>query len=149
MSISDSVNAILHHKGTEVYTVTPTLTVFEAIQIMADRNVGALVVTAGGRVTGIITERDYTRKVALKGKSSKETLVSELLSEPVIFVTPEHSVEDCMRLMVHHRVRHLPVMDGDRLAGVVSIGDLVNWTISAQSREIDQLKTYIMGQYPG
>ena len=118
MSISDSVNAILHHKGTDVYTVAPTLTVFEAIQLMADRNVGALVVTAGGKVTGIITERDYTRKVALKGKSSKETFVSELLSEPVIFVTPDHSVEDCMRLMVHHRVRHLPVMEGERLAGV-------------------------------
>jgi CBS domain-containing protein len=149
MKITDSIGALLHHKGAQVHTIDPEATVFEAIQLMADRNIGALVAMAGGRVVGMLSERDYTRKVVLKGKSSKDTRVRELLSSPVITVTPAHSVEECMRLMTSHRIRHLPVLEGEALAGVVSIGDLVNWTISAQSQEIDQLKTYITGQYPG
>jgi CBS domain-containing protein len=116
---------------------------------MDEKNVGALVVVALGRVVGIVSERDYTRKVALKGKSSKETKVQEALTSPVITVTPEHSVAECMRLMTTHRIRHLPVLRGETLLGVVSIGDLVNWTISTQSQEIFQLKTFITGQYPG
>ena len=149
MKISDSVSALLHRKGDEVYSVAPEATVYEAIQTMAERNVGALVVLSDGKLVGIISERDYTRKVILKGRSSKKTLVRDLLSSPVHSVTPDHSVEDCMRLMVKHRIRHLPVLEGERLSGVLSIGDLVNWTITAQSQEIDQLKNFITGQYPG
>ncbi len=149
MKITDSVQMILHRKGVEVHTIEPEATVYEAIRMMAELNVGALVVVAGGKVVGIVSERDYTRKVILKGKSSKETPVVEVLSSGVIAVGLDDSVEECMRLMVQHRVRHLPVLEGERLVGVVSIGDLVNWTISAQSQEIDQLKTYITGQYPG
>lgn len=140
---------ILHRKGGQVFSISPEASVYEAIQLMAEKNVGALVVMSGGKVAGIISERDYSRKVILKGKASKETPVREVLSSHVISVAPEDSVEECMRLMVHHRIRHLPVLKGDHLHGVVSIGDLVNWTISAQSQEIDQLKTYITGQYPG
>jgi CBS domain-containing protein len=149
MNIADSVKVLLDQKGRQVYTVDPDATVYDAIRIMADRNVGALVVLEDGRLIGIFSERDYTRKVALKGKSSKDTPVRELLSSPVVSVAPDQTVEECMRLMVSRRVRHLPVLDGDTLEGVLSIGDLVNWTISAQSQEIDQLRTYITGQYPG
>jgi CBS domain-containing protein len=149
MNISDNVRSVLQHKGNQVYTIGPEALVFDAIQLMADRNIGALVVMSGEKVVGIISERDYTRKVMLLGRSSKETYVRELLSSPVHVVGPEHSVEDCMRMMVTHRVRHLPVLEGELLLGVLSIGDLVNWTITAQSQEIDQLKTFITGQYPG
>jgi CBS domain-containing protein len=149
MEIDVAVSAILQSKGNQVHSVTPEVTVFEAIQKMAEKNVGALVVLSGGRVVGIISERDYTRKVALLGKSSKETLVSELLSSPIISARPDSSVEECMRLMTTYRVRHLPILEGETLMGVVSIGDLVNWTISAQSTTISQLQNYISGQYPG
>jgi CBS domain-containing protein len=149
MNISDSVRLVLNQKGSQVHSTTPEATVFDAIQVMAEQNIGALMVLSEGRLAGIFSERDYTRKVALAGRSSRETLVRELLSSPVHCVTPDHSVEDCMRLMLTHRVRHLPVIEGERLVGVVSIGDLVNWTILAQSQEIDQLKTFITGQYPG
>ncbi len=142
-----TIREVLQHKGTAVWTITPEATVFEAIQMMAEKNVGALLVTHGDKLVGIISERDYTRKVALRGKSSKETAVREILSGRVLVVSPSHTVEECMRLMTEHRVRHLPVLEGDRIAGVVSIGDLVNWTISAQSSTIHQLETYITG-YP-
>lgn len=143
-----TINEILRNKGNAVWTVPPDTTVFEAIQKMADKNVGALVVTDNEKLIGIISERDYTRKVALKGKSSKELKVREILSDRVIHVAPTHSIEECMRLMTEHRVRHLPVIDGEKIAGIVSIGDLVNWIISAQSTTIRQLETYISG-YPG
>jgi CBS domain-containing protein len=122
--------------------------VFDAIQLMADKNIGALLVIEQDKLIGILSERDYTRKVALKGKSSKQTAVREILSGQVIHVTPDHTVEECMRLMTDHRVRHLPVLDGQKIVGVVSIGDLVNWIISAQTTTIQQLQTYIAG-YPG
>jgi CBS domain-containing protein len=115
---------------------------------MADKNVGSLLVTEQNRLVGIITERDYSRKVVLKGRSSKETAVKEILSGQVVHVGPTQSVEECMRLMTGHRVRHLPVLDGSRILGVISIGDLVNWIISAQTATIEQLQTYIAG-YPG
>lgn len=141
------IREILHTKGSAVWTIPPEATVFDAIQMMADKNVGALLVTVEGKLIGIISERDYSRKVVLKGRSSKETPVREILSGSVIFVTPDHTVEECMRLMTEHRVRHLPVLEGEQIAGVVSIGDLVNWIISAQSSAIHQLETYITG-YP-
>lgn len=141
------IREILHTKGNTAWTIPPEATVFEAIQMMADKNVGSLLVTSGGKLIGIISERDYSRKVILKGRSSKDTQVREILTGRVIFVTPDHTVEECMRLMTEHRVRHLPVMEGDRIAGVVSIGDLVNWIIGAQNTAIHQLETYITG-YP-
>ena len=144
-----TVEAILKQKGSRVWSVPPGATVFEAIELMAARNIGALVVVSGNKLEGIFTERDYTRKVALHGKSSKETFVSEVLSQQLPVATPQSTVEDCMRMMTENRVRHLPVLDGDKLAGLVSIGDLVNWIISAQTMEIHQLHSYISGQYPG
>ena len=142
---SEKIGEILKQKGGAVWSVQPEATVFEAIQMMADKNVGALLVTDHGRLTGMISERDYTRKVAIKGKSSKELKVREILSPKVVHATPEHSVEECLRLMTEHRVRHLPVLDGETIAGVISIGDLVNWIISTQTNTISQLETYITG----
>jgi len=141
------IREILHHKGGAIWSISPDATVFEAIQLMADKNVGALLVIKAGKLVGIITERDYTRKVALKGRSSKETPVRDVISGRIIHVTPDHTVEECMRLMTEHRVRHLPVLEGDKILGVVSIGDLVNWIITTQSSTIHQLETYITG-YP-
>lgn len=142
-----NINEILGQKGGTVWTIPPDATVFEAIQMMADKNVGALLVTDHTRLLGIISERDYTRKVAIKGKSSKELKVREILSPKVVHVAPTYSVEQCLRLMTEHRVRHLPVLDGEKIAGVISIGDLVNWIISTQTATISQLETYISG-YP-
>ena len=144
-----TINEILNQKGANVWTIAPDATVFEAIKLMADKNVGALLVTERGKLIGVLSERDYTRKVALKGKSSKDLKVREIITERPVHVTPNHSVEDCMRLMTEHRVRHLPVLDADQIKGVVSIGDLVNWIISAQNATIAQMEQYISGGYPG
>ncbi len=149
MQIDVEVSALLQSKGAQVYSVTPETRVFDAIRLMADKNVGALVVLSEDRVVGVFSERDYTRKVVLHGKSSKDIQVRELLSSPVISASPGTSVEECMRLMTTYRVRHLPILEGEKLAGVISIGDLVNWIISAQSTAINQLQNYIAGQYPG
>ena len=148
MNPTGTISEILHHKGAQVWSVSPESMVFDAIQLMADKNIGALLVIEGGKLVGIMTERDYTRKVALKGKSSKQTPVREIVSGQIIHATPEHTVEECMRLMTEHRVRHLPVMEGENILGIVSIGDLVNWIISAQTTTIQQLQAYISG-YPG
>lgn len=142
-----TISEILSLKGTQVWTVSPDTMVFDAIQLMADKNIGALLVTEHDRVIGVMSERDYTRKIALKGKSSKQTPVREIISGKVVSADPSHTVEDCMRLMTDHRVRHLPVLAGDEILGIVSIGDLVNWIISAQNTTIHQLQTYITG-YP-
>jgi len=148
MTPSGQINQILHHKGGQVWSVSPEAKVFDAISLMAEKNIGALLVTAAnGKLIGILSERDYTRKVVLKGRSSKDTAVKEILSDHVVSVSPDHSVEDCMRLMTQNRIRHLPVLKGDTLMGVVSIGDLVNWIISEQQSAIHQLETYITG-YP-
>ena len=148
MNPNATISEILNHKGSNAWSISPDATVFEAIQLMAEKNVGALLVTAQNKLAGIISERDYTRKVVLKGRSSRETAVKEILSSNVIYVSPSHTVEDCMRLMTDHHIRHLPVLDGEKIVGVVSIGDLVNWIISAQTSTIQQLQTYIAG-YPG
>lgn len=142
------INEILAHKNSELWSISPDATVFEAIQMMADRNIGALPVIASGKLLGVVSERDYTRKVALKGKSSKEMRVQEILAVPVI-ASPSDTVEECMKLMTTHRVRHLPILQGDQVIGLVSIGDLVNWIITAQTSTINQLESYITGHYPG
>jgi len=140
-----TIGDILSYKGREAYSISPAATVFEAIELMAAKNVGALLVIEHGKLVGIISERDYTRKVALKGKSSKDTPVQDILSGEVVHVTPAHTVEECMRIMTDRRIRHLPVLEGERIAGVVSIGDLVNSIISSQNTTIQQLQTYISG----
>ena len=146
MSMTGPISAVLQHKAqAKLWSLPPAATVFEAIQIMADRNIGAVLVMEGQQLVGVLSERDYTRKVALKGRSSKETRVREILAPPVA-VRRSDTVEECMRLMTAHRVRHLPVMEGDLVLGVVSIGDLVNWIISAQDATISQLEGYISGQ---
>ena len=145
MKTSHPISSILHGKTTALWTIAPEATVFEAIKLMAEKNIGALLVMTGGRLHGIFTERDYTRKVALQGKTSKETRVREILSPELLTVAVDNSVEDCMRLMTEHRMRHLPVLDGDKVVGIVSIGDLVNWIISTQNAEIEQLEQYIAG----
>ncbi len=148
MSPSDRIQAVLDQKSHEVWSVTPDMTVYEAIAIMSERHVGALPVVVGSRLVGMLSERDYARKVILQGRSSKGTPVSEIMTTDVISVCPDDTVEGCMHLMTDHRVRHLPVLSNSRLTGIVSIGDLVNWVISAHKEEIDHLKTYITAAYP-
>jgi CBS domain-containing protein len=145
MKSSVPISALLHHKGTALWSIAPEATVFEAIKLMADKNIGSLLVMSSDRLVGVFTERDYTRKIALQGKRSKETQVREILSGKIVSVTPHQTVEECMRLMTENRVRHLPVLENGKAIGVVSIGDLVNWTISAQDATIAQMEQYISG----
>jgi CBS domain-containing protein len=146
VTISVTIGTILHHKGAQVWTIPPGATVFEAIQLLAQKNIGALPVVEGNKVIGIFSERDYTRKVALAGKTSQKTLVREILSTDVITASSQNTIEDCMRLMTEKRVRHLPILEDEKLAGLISIGDLVNWIISAQSAAIDQMESYLSGR---
>ena len=148
MKLQDTVRSVLKQKGVTVWSIAPEASVYEALQIMADKGIGSLLVISSDKPVGVLSERDYARKVILKDKASRQTKVSEIMTAPVIAVTPGHSVDDCMRMMTAHRVRHLTVMDGDKVAGVVSIGDLVNWIISAHEETIDQLHNYISGKYP-
>jgi CBS domain-containing protein len=148
MKITGHIGALLSAKNPALFTIGPDATVFEAIKLMADKNIGAVLVMAGEELVGVMTERDYTRKVALQGRSSKETKVREIIPAKLITVTPTHSVEDCMRLMTEHRMRHLPVLEGNKVAGIISIGDLVNWTIFAQNAALDQMEQYIAGGIP-
>ena len=149
MSPSDRIQALLDQKRREVWSVAPDSTVYDALAIMSERQIGALPVVADGQLVGMVSERDYARKVILQGRSSRDTLVSDIMTTHVITVTPNHTVENGMRMMTEHRVRHLPVLSQNRLAGIVSIGDLVNWVISAHEEEIHHLKTYITASYPG
>jgi CBS domain-containing protein len=142
-----TVKDILKSKiNAQIFTIAPTLTVLEAIAIMSDKGIGALVVTEGEKVVGIVSERDYARKVVLMERSSYNTLVSEIMTADVITVTPAHSNEYCMNLMTEKRMRHLPVLDGDKLIGLVSIGDLVKDIISDQQSTIRHLESYIRGE---
>lgn len=149
MTISFPISSLLHQKSSAVWSVAPDSTVFDAIRLMAEKNIGALPVLADGRIVGIFTERDYTRKVALMGKTSKEARVREVISREILTVTPDDSVEDAMRLMTENRVRHLPVVEGLNLVGIISIGDLVNWIISTQNAAIEQMEQYIAGSVAG
>lgn len=138
-----SVRQLLQAKGDVVHWVTPETSVFDALKLMAEKNIGAVLVVTEGRVVGIMTERDYARKVILFGKSSREMMVREIMSDKVISVQPGQTVEECLALMTNKRVRHLPVMDGGRLAGLLSIGDLVKEVIAEQEQTIRQLESYI------
>src|SRR5260221_4130185 len=149
MEVSATVSAILAQKrGETVWSSSPKATVFEAIESMAQKNVGAFPVVENDRLVGIISERDYTRKVILKGKSSKETPVNEIMTEQVLTVDPSTSVADCMKIMSKRHVRHLPVLDGTNLFGILSIVDVLNWIDSAQSTVIDNLDRLIAGSEP-
>jgi CBS domain-containing protein len=139
------LSQLLEAKGREVYSVAPGASVIEAIRQMAERHIGALVVLEEGRLVGILSERDYARKVVLNGRNSASTAVREIMSSPVITVAPEKTVDDAMRLMTARRVRHLPVVRGDKLVGVVSIGDLVKAVIEDQRHTIEDLRSYIQG----
>jgi CBS domain-containing protein len=145
MKTAYPISSILFHKTSSLWTIAPEATVFEAIQLMAEHNIGALLVMTGGKLTGVFTERDYTRKIALHGKNSRQTQVWEILPKEFVSVTTDESVEDCMKLMTESRVRHLPVMEGASVVGIISIGDLVNWIISAQNFAIEQMEQYIAG----
>jgi CBS domain-containing protein len=146
MTTNGTIGTLIHHKGSKVWTIAATATVFEAIEFLAQKNIGALPVLDGEQLIGIFSERDYTRKVALAGKSSRATLVREIVSTAVVAVTSQHTIEEAMRLMTENRIRHLPVIDGGKMTGMVSIGDLVNWIISAQSATIDQMQSYLAGR---
>jgi CBS domain-containing protein len=145
MKTSYPISSILHQKSSALWSVAPQATVFDAIKLMAEKNIGSLLVMSGCKLIGMFTERDYTRKIALHGKSSRQTQVWEILPKEIISVTPDDSVEDCMRLMTEKRVRHLPVVEGANVVGIISIGDLVNWIISAQNAAIEQMEQYIAG----
>jgi len=147
-AVLDTVRAILERKGYDVVSIAPNATVYEAIAEMARREVGALCVVADRNLVGIVSERDYARKVILAGKSSKETLVEEIMTADPVTVTSRHTVDDCMRIMTEARIRHLPIADEGELKGVISIGDLVKAIISSQAYTIDQLHGYINSSYP-
>jgi CBS domain-containing protein len=144
MKVSGTVSAVLaHKKASTVWSIGPNAMVRDAIQLMGEKNVGALPVVDNGTLVGIVSERDYTRKVILKGRSSKETPVSDIMTAQLLTVTPSDSVTECMRIMTEKRVRHLPVLEGTNLVGILSIGDTVKWFISAQTATIDDLERYI------
>ena len=145
----DSMAQLLAKKGSQVWSVGPDTTVYEAIELMDRAGVGALMVVHGGRLVGVISERDYARKIVLNGRSSRDTRVSEIMSVPPIFVSPETGVEEGLRIMTDFRIRHLPVVDDGQLCGVISIGDLVNALVSAQAAEVRHLKHFVAGNYPG
>ena len=149
MDVSGNISAILNQKGGEIYSVSPNDSVFDAVSLLAEKNIGALLVKDGEKLVGMLSERDYTRKVMLRGKRSRETTVAEIMSTDLKVVNPRQAVEECLRLMTDKRIRHLPVLDGDKVVGVISIGDLVKWVIDCQSAAIAHLESYISGGYTG
>jgi CBS domain-containing protein len=139
------VKHILNSKGHEIWSVKPNDTVFDAVKLMADKSIGSLLVMNGDKLVGIVTERDYARKVILEGKSSKDSSVKEVMNSKVLCVSPDQTVDECMALMTDKRIRHLPVLDHKHVVGIISIGDLVNAVISEQQILIDHLEHYIQG----
>ena len=149
MNIGGNVGAILAHKKvSSVWSVGPNAMVGDVIQLMDEKNVGALPVVDKGELLGIVSERDCTRRVILKGKSFKETPVSDIMTKQVLTVTPADSLTECMQMMTANRVRHLPVLEGTNLVGILSIGDVLNWLLWTQTATIDHLESYITGRYP-
>jgi CBS domain-containing protein len=146
--LDEQVLSVLRLKAPGVWSISPDSTVYEAIERMADKRVGALVVLRDGKLAGIVSERDYARKVILRSKHSQETRVHEIMTAPAISVGPDHSIHECMRIMSANRVRHLPVVEEETVVGIVSIGDLVNWIIRSQEQTINHLHNYITGAYP-
>lgn len=141
-----TVRDILREKGHDIWSVSADATVYEALQVMADKNIGAVLVLEEGKLVGILSERDYARKVILKGRSSLKTPVKEIMTERVFYVRPEQTVEECMALMTEKRIRHLPVLEDDRLIGVISIGDVVKAVVAEQQITIQQYENYILGR---
>ena len=149
MHFTEKIDTVLAFKGRGLFSVAPDVSVFDAVQEMADRDVGALAVLGENRLLGVFSERDYARKVILLGKASKETRVEEVMSSPAVAVTPDNTIDECLRMMTTCRLRHLVVAEDDRPVAMISIGDLVNRIISVQVEMIDQLHSYISGSYPG
>lgn len=150
MEIHDPVATILAKKpNRDIWSVAPDTTVYDAVKLMSDRDVGAVLVLDGGKLVGIVSERDYTRKVVLQARSSRDTAVREIMIHPVICVDPQTKVDPCLHLMTEKRVRHLPVVEDAKVVGIVSIGDLVSHVISTQEAMINQLEHFISGSYPG
>lgn len=147
MQTQGNLDLLLSHKNHALWSISPGATVFDAIQMMADHNVGSVLVMQDGELLGVLSERDYTRKVILKGRMSRQTIVEEIMTTPVITASLDCSIEEALRVMSEKRIRHLPVMERGRVIGVVSTGDLIKWVIAAQDSTICQLESYITGSY--
>jgi CBS domain-containing protein len=149
MELREPVHRILRNKGSQVHSIAPDATVYEALERLAEKDIGALVVLQGAELVGVFSERDYVRKVILKGRSSRDMKVHEIMSSPVVTVSLQATIDECMYRMTEQRCRHLPVVEEGKVVGVVSIGDVVNWIITTQDMTIHQLEDYISGKYPG
>jgi CBS domain-containing protein len=150
MRITDTIDQVLRCKTfNKIISLDPEQTVYEALKLMAEYDVGALMVFSGRRLVGILSERDYARKGVLLGHHSNDTKVGEIMTSPVVSVTPRHTVDECMNLMTNRHFRHLPVVQDEEVVGIVSIGDMVKWIISGQEHAIQALEGYITGAYPG
>ncbi len=136
---------MLQTKGHDVYSIEPGASVYEAIELMADKGIGALMVMEGSNLVGVLSERDYARKVILQGRSSRDTLIKDIMTTRIMCAEPQHSAEECMAMMTEKYVRHLPIMEGDKLVGVISIGDIVKSIIEGQQLYIDQLERFVRG----